>query len=467
MSATHDEPTDQERYPTLTDAGRRMLHRLQEHPSAPHYRNRSGNRLTAEDVTGLREFESDVAAAAIDWLPNRPPHWLTDFIARTFEEVPHYRALGSPPRHFADLPTIHRGDLAADIARFVPDSVALERMINFRTTGTTGNPLLIASHPVVAARYLAFHKRALRRFGITLTHGRDQVGVVLLGYQRKCFTYVSVTPTMDESGLAKINLHPNDWRDVDDRARYLDALDPEIYAGDPISFAELAQLPLTTKPRALISVSMALSPALRTQLETRFTCPVLDVYSLNEVGPVAVFDAHAGGHTGGHVLLQPQLYVEILDRAGHTLPAGERGEITVTGGFNFCLPLIRYRTSDFGSLIDGTDGPVIIGLSGRLPVRFQNNRGEWFNNIDVSHALSAIPFSRYGLHQHADGRLVLHLAAAEWTMADAARRALKTLFGDQPIEAMSTTAEDKLVQYSSDLRGRRDSDQSLARLGKA
>ncbi len=447
MSTTHNEPTDQERYPTLTDAGRRMLRRLQEHPSAPHYRNRSGNRLTAEDVAGLREFEAAVAVAAIEWRPNRPPPWLTDFITRTFEEVPHYRALGSPPRQFTDLPTIHRGDLAADIARFVPDSIALERMINFRTTGTTGNPLLIASHPVVAARYLAFHKRALRRFGITLTHGRDQVGVVLLGYQRKCFTYVSVTPTMDESGLAKINLHPNDWRDVDDRARYLDALDPEIYAGDPISFSELAKLPLTTKPRALISVSMALSPALRAQLEARFTCPVLDVYSLNEVGPVAVFDTSAGGH----VLLQPQLYVEILDSAGRSLPAGERGEVTVSGGFNFCLPLIRYRTGDFGSLIDGASGPVIISLSGRQPVRFRNSRGEWFNNIDVSHALSAIPFSRYGLHQYDDGRLALHLAPAELSMADRARQALKTLFGDQPIEAASTTAEDKLVQYSSDV----------------
>ena len=32
------------------------------------------------------------------------------------------------------------------------------------------------------------------------------------------------------------------------------------------------------------------------------------------------------------------------------VPAGERGEITLTGGFNFCLPLLRYRTGDFASL---------------------------------------------------------------------------------------------------------------------
>src|SRR5205085_3091471 len=91
-----------------------------------------------------------------------------------------------------------------------------------------------------------------------------------------------------EAGLAKLNLHPDDWRHPDDRARYLDAMGPEIVAGDPISFAEYLKLPLTRAPRALISVSMTLLPGLRERLELRFGCPVLDIYSLNEVGPVGV-----------------------------------------------------------------------------------------------------------------------------------------------------------------------------------
>src|SRR5262245_64595113 len=111
--------------------------------------------------------------------------------------------------------------------------------------------------------------------GIELRHGRKQVGVILVYFQRKCFTYISITPTMDESGLAKINLHPADWRDPADRARYLDALAPEVYAGDPLSFAELAALPLRSRPRALLCTAMALGVGLRAQLEERFGCPVL------------------------------------------------------------------------------------------------------------------------------------------------------------------------------------------------
>src|SRR6185295_10995953 len=113
---------------------------------------------------------------------------------RTLADVPFYRRYGSAPANFADLPTVSRADLSRDIAQFVPDSIPVDRLIHFSTSGTTGHPLLVASHPVVAANYLAFHKRALRRFGIELRHGRGQVGVVLVGFQRKCFTFVSGTP---------------------------------------------------------------------------------------------------------------------------------------------------------------------------------------------------------------------------------------------------------------------------------
>lgn len=438
---------DRDYCPTLSPAGQAMLDFLREHPAAPIYRNQSGNRLLADEVAQLRAFEREVLQATVGWPRHGVPDWLGDFVARTYAEVPHFRALGLPPRRFGDVPTLSRCDLAADIAPFVPDTVGVERMINFRTTGTTGTPLLIASHPLVAGRYLAFHKRALRRFGVEPGHGRGQVGVILLGMQRSCFTYVSVTPVMDESGLAKINLHPNDWRDPLDRARYLDALQPEIVTGDPISFAELLNLPLALKPRALMSVGMMLSAGLRQRLEARFACPVLDVYSLNEVGPVAVFDPALGGH----LLLQPRLYVEILDAQGRPAAAGERGEITFTGGFNFCLPLLRYRSGDFASLAWTPEGPVLRELSGRQPVRFRTLGGGCLNNIDVTHALGPLALTQFGVHQNADGSVRLSLSRRDMRLAAKAAALLRGLFEDARVEVEAIVAEDKIVQYSSDI----------------
>jgi phenylacetate-CoA ligase len=167
---------------------------------------------------------------------------------------------------------------------------------------------------------------------------------------------------------------------------------------------------------------------------------VLDIYSLNEVGPVGVFDPAVGGH----VLLQPRLYVETLDT----------GEIAVTGGFNFCLPLLRYRTGDFGALVHGPDGPVLTGLSGRRPVRYLA-REAWINNIDVTHVLLPFPLPHFNVHQRADASVVLRIAPGGMPWAGAACAALARLFGGsvavEPLEA-----DGKTLQYTSDLPGAYD-----------
>jgi phenylacetate-CoA ligase len=440
--------TDCDRYPTLTEAGRKLLNFMREHPHAPIFRNQSGNRLTADDLERVCQFEQEALQAEIGWREGELPEWVSDFVERSLSEVPFYRRYGAAPTRFQDLPTISRADLSRDIAQFVPDSLPIDRLINFRTSGTTGHPLLIGSHPVVAASYLAFHKRALRRFGIELKYGAGQVGVVLVGYQRVCFTYLSVTPTLNESGLAKINLHPADWRDPDDRAKYLDALAPEVYTGDPIAFDELLKLPLQTKPRVMLSTSMTLLPAMRQKLEERFRCPVLDIYSMNEAGPVAVADPSAGGHA----LLQNRLYVEILNDAGQPLPAGQRGEVTLTGGFNPYLPLLRYRTGDYAALSFKGPEPVLIGLEGRPPVKFRNMLGEWFNNIEITHRLRQFAIPQFTLRQTRDGSVFLKIMGGVHDESKI-HAALIEVFGDgQKIDIQQLDSFDgKVVQYASDL----------------
>jgi len=442
------ESTDEDRYPTLSASGRRMLERLREHPHAPLFRNQSGNRLRPADVERVRHFEREVATAVMPEQRPESMRWLPEHLARCYREVPYYRATGAAPRRLTDVPPISRAELGHDVARFVPDSIPIERLINFRTSGTTGHPLLIASHPVVAASYLAFHRRALARFGVTLRASCEEVGVALLGYQRNCFTYVSVTPTLNDSGLVKLNLYPDDWRDPDDRRKYLEDLAPEVLAGDPISFGSLLELGAKLRPKALLSTSMALLPRLRAELERTFDCPVVDLYSLNEAGPVAAFDPARGGH----VLLQHCMLVEILDDEGMPQPPGMRGEITLTGGFNFCLPLLRYRTGDFAALELVRGEPVLVGLEGRPPVRFRSVTGEWLNNIEVTHALKSFDLRQFHLHQAADGSLVLRVLGPNGRQGEL-RAALLALFGgEQRLEVLELDpTPGKVLQYTSEL----------------
>ncbi|MEE9910294.1 MAG: AMP-binding protein [Deltaproteobacteria bacterium] len=446
---TEEMITDLDRYPTLSETGRAMLEFLREHPHAPVFRNQSGNRLKVEDVKRVRDFEEEVRMSDVGWPRGRLPEWLPGFVSHCFSSVPFYRRYGSEPAHFEDIPVICRADLGRDIAMFVPDNVSIDRLINFQTTGTTGHSLLLPSDPIVAASYLAFHKRALRRFGIELQYGAGQVGVVLIGYQRTCFTYVSVTPTMNESGLAKINLHPADWRDPADRARYLDALAPEVITGDPISFEALAGLPCQVKPRAIISTSMMLLPGLKEHLEDRFGCPVLDIYSMNEAGPIAVADPSEDGH----VLLQHCMYVEILNQEGRTVPPGQRGEVCLTGGFNFCLPLLRYRTGDHASIRHTGREPVLDGLEGRPPVLFRTMSGSMINNIDITHALRRMALPQYTVHQNRDGSLaVKYMGSAN--LKEEIRFALLALFGQGQLIEVETGDDfmtGKVVQYTSEV----------------
>jgi phenylacetate-CoA ligase len=444
-------PGDDDRYPLLSEHGRTMLKFLREHPCAPILRNQSGNKLSAEDLDAVLRFDREVAAGP-GWGAGERPGWLDEHVRRCLAQVPRYRAYGRVAASLDELPTIDRADLSRDIAALVPDDLPIDRLIHFSTSGTSGHPLLVPSHPVVAASYLPLYRVALRRHGVELRHGRGQVGVVLVGFQRQCFTYVSVTPQMDESGLAKLNLHPADWRDPDDRARYLDALDPEIYSGDPVAFAELARLPLQTRPRALVSTSMALLPGTRRMLEQRFGCPVVDIYSLNEAGPVAFAGPGGTDGDGEWSLLQPRMFVELLDGAGRTVAPGERGEITLTGGINPWLPLLRYRTGDTAVVAVRGREVHLVGLSGRAPVRFRAADGAWLNNIEVTHALGRFALAQWTLHQHADGRLDLRTGGGD---AATLRAALADLFGTGAAIDIDVGAsfDGKARQYTSDLAG--------------
>jgi phenylacetate-CoA ligase len=447
--------SDSERFPLLTDAGRALLKRLREHPSAPKYTAECGNRLTAEYLARVQAFEKELHTTPVGWPVGRQPDWLEGFVEMCFAEVPFYRNYGECPIRFEDIPTFDRAELSRAPWAFVPDGQALEGLIVNSTSGTTGHPLTIISHPVVGGSYTPLYKAALARFGITLTSGSGDVVCVLVGYQQKAYTYPSVTPDQNDAGHLKLNLHPADWRDPADRARFLDDLNPEIYTGDPLAFAELAQLPITNNPKALISTAMTLLPGLRQQLEARFNCPVLDVYSMNESGPIAVSMPNNASLATRHQLLHHRLFVEILDTEGHVCPPGVRGEVTLTGGFNPFLPLLRYRTNDYAALEFYGGLPTLVNLEGRVPVQFRAASGQTLSPLDVTGVLKPFALPQFTLHQNAAGSLIMRVRGSH-THPEQIHAALLQLFGAGQVLTIEEVPDfggvgDKVIQYSSDL----------------
>lgn len=443
--------TDKERFPAISGDGWEMLKHLREHPHAPRYNFQSGDRVTSEAIERIRKYETYLNAVdSFGWQHGETPDWLIEFTEKVLRDVPFYRRYGASVEKFFELPVVNRNDLYKEPWAFVPDSQTLDDLIVYTTSGTTGNSLKILSHPEVSTKYLAVLKKALDIYGVTL-EGGNRVSIVLVGWQEQTLTYASVSSYLNDAGFVKINLNPKEWRSAEDRISFLEDCSAEIYTGDPIAFSELAKLDLKTKPKALVSSAMRLFPELKKELEEKFECPVVDIYSMNEARAIAV------GVDEGHRLLTPDLYVEILDEDGNTCAPNTRGEIVLSGGWNPFLPLLRYRTGDYASLDLSGDVPVLVNLEGRQPVLFYDSHGRAINNIDVTHILKPFPLTQIQLHQNKDGSFIFKARGRELDL-NAIEEALRKLFGEDAeitLQELTNIENGKTIQYTSERGVRR------------
>jgi phenylacetate-CoA ligase len=115
-----------------------------------------------------------------------------------------------------------------------------------------------------------------------------------------------------------------------------------------LSFANAPTHPLT----GIISIGEpvrgeSLAPnSLGQRLHDRFLCPVTSTYASTET---CVTFAEGPLCKGGH--LNPALgMLEILDDAGHPVPAGQVGEVVITPLGMEGMPLLRFRTGDMAAI---------------------------------------------------------------------------------------------------------------------
>lgn len=450
---THDtqnlmKPDVLDRFPLMTEEGAQLLRWLEEHPHAPKWTHPGVDRLSASAVAKAAEYARACKEKVPAWQAASTPDWLPAFLSYCYQQVPIYRRRGSAPSNFVDVPTTSRADVGREPWSFVPDDVPVRGITVYKTSGTTGHPLSIITDGDTLALYLPLLQTALAAHGVTLEGGVGRVAVMVAAYQQQTYTYASISAVLGQAGVVKINLHSAQWRNAEDCAQFISDCKPEVLTGDPIAFSELLQLPIAHNPKALVSTAMSLSAGLRQKLQTRFNCPVVDMYSMNESGPIAVQVVGGSPHYG---LLQPNLFVEILNEAGEPCAEGERGEVTLTGGFNPYLPLLRYRTNDYARLVWHNGLPQLMDLEGRAPVVFRANDGRRVNNIDVSIALRHLPLAQFTLHQAADGLLTFRArgtAVAETEL----RQILLGVFGAEArLVFAPLVAEDKVAQYTSEI----------------
>ena len=422
--------TDDGRWPGLSAEGRARLDAVLSHPFAPAWRHTTGHRLDASAIERARR-------------PLPTTGWLDEQLA-VARELPAYRNYPRPLTQLSDFPIVSREDLVADVAAFVPIGSDLSRMTQGTSSGSTGRALLIPDDVEEVARVFWMMHALVTASGVSWQPEPARLAVANLVNQRQAYTYASVVPGFGDSAMARLNLSPTQWPQRND---FLASHDPQVLSGSPASLAELldAQLIATLHPLALFSSATHLEPALRDDLERAYGCRVFDVYGLHETRPIAV-----SRDGGAFAVLDRRVHVEILDGDGEPVTAGERGEIVVTAGENPLLPLVRYRTGDFGRLVAVDGRPAIADLEGREDVTFAAADGSAVPSVDVTQQLQAAGARGWTVHQAMDGAVTAVIVGA-----DPARSSdtLAQLFGRAVtvtiVETLADLGAGKPRRYSS------------------
>jgi phenylacetate-coenzyme A ligase PaaK-like adenylate-forming protein len=220
-----------------------------------------------------------------------------------------------------------------------------------------------------------------------------------------------VQPALNYSLYERVNLNPFFWPNPADAVDHIAEKAPQILHGMPSSLEQLADLVLDAgrsgfvRPRLILTMAETLLPATRRRLESVFQAPVCDTYGLVEVGGIVAEECR--DRKGLHVNVVDYL-VEIVGQDGKPAPEGSEGEIVITNLYHTAIPVLRYRTGDFGVLERtpcscGRLEPRIVRLAGRALTRFIRPDGREYNPFDVfGEFLLTLPAAQFRMIQ--DGR---------------------------------------------------------------
>jgi phenylacetate-CoA ligase len=337
------------------------------------------------------------------WDPERMRAYLNDTlkgVLRRAFDAPYYRerwpAAGVHERHLDDitvdtlsrLPVLPKIDLRKNPEAFVPDRGApVDSLLSYYSSGSTGTPIKAICTRRGQQRFAAGREvRSYRWAGTSILRPRAMIGGQPIlssasarppyyrynfAERQVYFSAYHISPATIESYVAGFN-------------RYR----PESVTGYAFSQFSIARLMLEHglafdfQPRAAVTSSEALSPAMGETIQRAWGCRAYQEYGSVENVGLATECEHGSLH------VSPDFgVVEIVDDDGNPVGPGVEGRVLCTGLLNDAQFLVRYEIGDAAiwsdqpcscgrahlpvvSSITGRLEDVVIGLDGRELVRF-------------------------------------------------------------------------------------------------
>lgn len=302
---------------------------------------------------------------------------LSTALAHAYETVPfyheHFQKIGFNPKErinpeiFTQLPFLQRSDIqsagGALLSRQVPRDHG--RLLEQQTSGSSGMPIKTFGTEVTQFFWRVFTLRD------HLWHKRNLTGK-LASIRTKVKDGIvqgwgpSTDVVFNTGQSAMLNIHA----DIDTQVKWLKGHDPNYLLSHPSNIYALAErcIELNIRLSRLCEVRTfgeVVNPELRAICMKAWGAPVVDIYSAQEIGYIAL---QCPEHERYHIQSENVL-VEVLNEEDRPCAPGEIGRVVITTLHNFAMPLIRYEILDYaerGELCPcGRGLPIIKRIMGR------------------------------------------------------------------------------------------------------
>ena len=243
------------------------------------------------------------------------------------------------------IPVLKKEEIQTNMEGLLSDGYSAEKLLNFKTGGSTGKALQIYLTEECSELRNAVARRHDRWTGwevgepIGAVWGNPKLPVGLKEkIKNRALCPTIYLDTMNVTGEA-VEAFAREWRKEK----------PTLLFGHAHSLYLLAQYVRDLgigeiRPKAILSTSMMLLPHERRSIEDVFGREVFDRYGCEEVSLIA---SECEKHKGMHLNIE-HLFIEFIKEDGTDAMPGEEGQIVVTDLMNKAMPFIRYRVEDVG-----------------------------------------------------------------------------------------------------------------------
>ncbi len=305
-------------------------------------------------------------------------------LEHAYDTVPFYRhrldAAGVRPTRpvtldsWQTIPLLRRREIQEVGTSFYSRVAAAhpERTRRIVTSGSTGEPVMVLQSDLVRYLWRAFtlrdhlwHRRDFTQKLAVLRYTRRGVAQPPDGDVRR--SWGAATDGVFRTGTgAMLSIDAT----IEQQANWLTRQDPAYLLGYPSNLETLAKHfrasgRTLSNLRQIRTIGEVVTSAMRAACQEAWGAAVVDVYTAQEVGYIAL---QCPDRPVYHIQSE-HLWVEIIDELGRPCRPGEVGSVVVTTLHNFASPLIRYQLGDYamvgGACSCGRGLPVLQRVMGR------------------------------------------------------------------------------------------------------